>query len=48
MHLIIMNWPHYVPNVPKIPGEYYNSFDDLKKNRPDIFEEKKHGYHIKR
>ncbi len=43
-----MNWPRYIPNTPKIPGEYYNSFEDMKTVRPDIFKEMKHKYHIER
>lgn len=43
-----MNWPRYVPNTPRIPGEYYNSFEWMKLARPDIFKGTRHGYHIER
>ncbi len=44
MKLTVMNWPRYVPGLPnttdnmRIPGEYYNSMEQLLKARPELFE----------
>ncbi len=47
MNLIKMNWPRYIPGIPRIPGEYYNSFEALKTARQDLFEGKETSkYHI--
>lgn len=42
-----LDYPKYVPNVKKFPGEYYNSFAELKAARPDLFEgEERSAYHV--
>jgi len=33
-----LDYPYYVPNSKRIPGERYSSFSELKKARPDLFE----------
>ncbi len=41
-----LDYPKYVPNVKKFPGEYYNSFAELKAARPDLFEGEESAYHV--